>query len=317
VAAARTADRAGLSTSELEHIRDALAGGRRPKVVFTAAAGQIAGQQGQVVELIDPTVNDEWVVVRFGHDELPFSPADLAIPTRGTAPRRATKTAPPAATLPPGPPLAPGLGGAPAPARPVNSVPTPREESTVTRPASTAKTTSAKNTAAKAPGAKATAAEIKAADTRAADTRAADTRAAEVRAAEVRAADAKAVAAVRVAAAAEAAPAEPQAAAKPAKAPARKAGRAKAPATLTVTLTYSDGEWMVGAQQGSKALAKPYVIRAAEALKMVGMLDVPGVHEAVEEIVSSARAEAEAAADKLRAELAEIEARLAELREAG
>jgi hypothetical protein len=307
VAAARTADRAGLSTSELEHIRDALAGGRRPKVVFTAAAGQIAGQQGQVVELIDPTVNDEWVVVRFGHDELPFSPADLAIPTRGTAPRRATKTAPPAATLPPGPPLAPGLGGAPAPARPVNSVPTPREESTVTRPASTAKTTSAKSTAAKAPGAKATAAEIKTAEVKAADTRAA----------EIKAADAKPVAAAPAAAAAEAAPAEPQAAAKPAKAPARKAGRAKAPATLTVTLTYSDGEWMVGAQQGSKALAKPYVIRAAEALKMVGMLDVPGVHDAVEEIVSSARAEAEAAADKLRAELAEIEARLAELREAG
>ncbi len=295
MAAARTADRAGLSTSELEHIRDTLASGRRPKVVFTAAAGQIAGQQGQVVELIDPAVNDEWVVVRFGHDELPFSPADLAIPARGTAPRRATKTAPPAATPPPGPPLAPGLGGAPAPARPVNSVPTPREESTVTRPASTAKTTSAKTTAAKAPGAKAAAAEVKPAETTVAE--------------------AKPAAAAP--AAAPAAPAETQAAVKPAKAPARKAGRAKAPATLTVTLTYSDGEWMVGAQQGSKALAKPYVIRAAEALKMVGMLDVPGVHEAVEEIVSSARAEAEAAADKLRAELAEIEARLAELREAG
>jgi hypothetical protein len=309
VAAARTADRAGLSPSELEHIRDALAGGRRPKVVFTAAAGQIAGQQGQVVELIDPAVNDEWVVVRFGHDELPFSPADLAIPSRGTGPRRATKTAPtvpPAATLPPGPPLAPGLGGAPALARPVNSVPTPREESTVTRPASTAKTTSAKSTTAKAPGAKATAAAAKPADTKPADTKPADTKPADTRPTEA-----------APAAAAPAAPAESQAAARPAKAPARKAGRAKAPATLTVTLTYSDGEWMVGAQQGSKALAKPYVIRAAEALKMVGMLDVPGVHEAVEEIVSSARAEAEAAADKLRAELAEIEARLAELREAG
>jgi hypothetical protein len=298
VAAARIADRAGLSTSELEHIRDALAAGRRPKVVFTAAAGQIAGQQGQVVELIDPTVNDEWVVVRFGHDELPFSPADLAIPARGSAPRRAAKMAPPAATLPPGPPLAPGLGGAPAPARPVNSVPTPREESTVTRPASTAKSTSAKSTsaqttAAQAPGAKSTAAEPKSAAAK------------------------PAKAAPTAGAPSAAVPADTQAAAKPAKAPARKAGRAKAPATLTVTLTYSDGEWMVGAQQGSKALAKPYVIRAAEALKMVGMLDVPGVHEAVEEIVSSARAEAEAAADKLRAELAEIEARLAELREAG
>lgn len=315
MAAARTADRAGssngsstgLSTLDLEHIRDTLAGGRRPKVVFTAAAGQIAGQQGQVVELIDPDVNDEWVVVRFGHDELPFSPTDLAIPSRATPTKRATKTAaPPAAPkAPPGPPLAPGLTGAPAPARPVNPVPMPREESTVTRPASTAKTTSAKTT--KATGAKAAAAEPAApppAEAKAADTKAADTKPADAKAADAKAAEAKPV---------EGKPVE----AKPAKAPARKAGRAKAPATLTVTLTYSDGEWMVGAQQGSKALAKPYVIRAAEALKMVGMLDVPGVHEAVEEIVASARAEAEAAADKLRTELAEIEARLAELREAG
>jgi Family of unknown function (DUF6319) len=308
VAAARTAARsgssAGLSTQDLEHIRDALAGGRRPKVVFTAAAGQIAGQVGQVVELIDPAVNDEWVVVRFGHDELPFSPTDLAIPVRGAATRRAVKTAPP--TAPPGPPLAPNLTGAPAPATPVNPVPTsvpmPREESTVTRPASTAKTASAKATAAKATGTKAGAAnaappaapQAKPAETKPADAKPTELKPADTRPAETRPADAK-----------------------PAKAPARKAGRAKAPATLTVTLTYHDGEWMVGAQQGSKALAKPYVIRAAEALKMVGMLDVPGVHEAVEEIVASARAEAEAAADKLRAELAEIEARLAELREAG
>jgi hypothetical protein len=73
---------------------------------------------------------------------------------------------------------------------------------------------------------------------------------------------------------------------------------------------------MVAAQQGSKALAKPYVSKATEALKMVGMLDVPGVQEVVEEIVSAARAEAEAVAVRLRAELAEIEARLAELRDA-
>ncbi|GAA0918473.1 hypothetical protein GCM10009557_89880 [Virgisporangium ochraceum] len=99
--------------------------------------------------------------------------------------------------------------------------------------------------------------------------------------------------------------------------PARKAAKPKAPPSLTVTLTYAEGEWMVGATQGSKALAKPYVIKPAEALKMVSMLDVPGVHDAVDEIVSAARAEAEQQAEKLRAELAEIESRLAELREAG
>jgi hypothetical protein len=107
--------------------------------------------------------------------------------------------------------------------------------------------------------------------------------------------------------------AEPSPAAKPA----RKVAKPKTPPSLTVTLTYAEGEWMVGATQGSKSLAKPYVIKPAEALKMVSMLDVPGVHEAVDEIVSAARAEAEQQAEKLRAELAEIESRLAELREAG
>jgi hypothetical protein len=101
----------------------------------------------------------------------------------------------------------------------------------------------------------------------------------------------------------------------PAKPPARRPGRGKPPVALTVTLAYADGEWTVAAQQGAKVLAKPCLVRPAEALKMVGMLDVPGVQEAVEEIVSVARAEAEAAAERLRAELAEVEARLAELRE--
>jgi hypothetical protein len=98
---------------------------------------------------------------------------------------------------------------------------------------------------------------------------------------------------------------------------AAKAVRAKGPAGLTVTLAYADGEWTVAATQGAKALAKPYVIKPAEALKMVGLIDVPGVQEAVEQIMSAERAEAEQQAVKLRSELAEIEARLAELRDVG
>jgi len=267
--AARTATR-GLSTAELEHIRDALAGGRKPKVMFTPSAGQIAGQLGQVVRLTDPGLSDEWVVVRFGRDELPFSPTDLVVAPKGAAPLRrpATRGGDPEPAVT-GPPLLPD--------DPVDEprVPAPREETTVSATAvRTADSTSA------APGDAGPAAPTP-------DTTADP-------AGNGKATDAK-----------------------PSSKTARKAARPKPAPSLTVTLSYADGEWMVAAQQGSRTLARPYVVRAAEALRMVGMLDVPGVHEAVEEIVSAARAEAEAAADKLRAELAEVEARLAELREAG
>ncbi|MFI7490954.1 hypothetical protein ACIBXA_21475 [Micromonospora echinaurantiaca] len=222
----------GLSDDDVRSFREALAAGRKPKVVFTAAAGQIAGQVGQVVELTDPAASEEFVVVRFGRDELPFSPADVAVAPRGAG-RKAAEPQPE-----PEPPAAPAepefvLDRVPAP-RPAR-----REESSV----------------------------------------------------------------------------QTVEAAKPARR-AGKAAKPKGPAGLTVTLAYADGEWTVAAQQGSKALAKPYVVKPAEALRMVALVDVPGVHEAVEQILAAERAEAEQQAEKLRAELAEIEARLAELREA-
>ncbi|MEV4533978.1 hypothetical protein AB0J82_09120 [Asanoa sp. NPDC049518] len=244
MAAARTAVR-GLSTDELSSIRDGLAAGRKPKVVFTASAGQIEGQTGQVIELTDPDVSDEFVVVRFGRDELPFSPTDLAVAPRGAAARStaaakaAAKPAAPVDEAPPGPGLLPPVSKSPVPA--------PREESTVT-------TSTVEEPTAEAP--------------------------------------------------------------RPAKR-AAKSAKPKGPAGLTVTLAYADGEWTVAAAQGTKSLAKPYTIRPAEALKMVALVDVPGVHEAVEQIMASERAEAETQAEKLRAELAEIEARLAELRDVG
>jgi hypothetical protein len=93
----------------------------------------------------------------------------------------------------------------------------------------------------------------------------------------------------------------------------RTAKKAKPPASLVVTLSYSDGDWTLAATQGAKALAKPYVITAAEALRMVGMVDLPTVQEAVAAIIATERAEAQDRAERLRAELADIEARLAEL----
>ncbi|QOC91869.1 hypothetical protein [Micromonospora craniellae] len=226
----------GLSDDEVRGIREALAAGRKPKVVFTASAGQIAGQVGQVVELTDPAVSEEYVVVRFGRDELPFSPADVAVAPRGAGRRPAEAKVEPA---PVEPPVA-------EPEFVLDRVPEPRREESSPREEPKVETVEAK----------------------------------------------------------------------PARRPV-KAAKPKGPAGLTVTLAYAEGEWTVAAQQGGKVLAKPYVLKPAEALRMVALVDVPGVHEAVEQILTSERSEAERQAEKLRAELAEIEARLAELREAG
>jgi len=260
--AARTAAK-GLSTSDLEQIRDTLAAGRKPKVVFTEAAGQIAGQLGQVVQLTDPELSEEWVVVRFGKDELPFSPADLAIAPKTASVRR------------------------------VPTVPSPREEPTV--PALSTVDDSAAVSPDEEPA------------TLSPDPAPAPPSSSSQ--------DPDPDTARPGPAAAVADPDTPPARGATKVAAAKKAAKPKAPPGLTVTVTYADGEWTVAANQGAKPLAKPYLIKPAEALRMVAMLDVPGVHEAVEEIVSAARAEAEKEADRLRSELAEIEARLAELRE--
>jgi hypothetical protein len=205
-------------------------------VVFTESAGQIAGQVGQVVGLTDPAESDDFVVVRFGRDELPFAPGDLQVAPKGVAARKAAAVV--VAEAPPPPPEPEFVIDKPVPAKPAvaNGI---AEAVSPTPPDVPA----------------------------------------------------------------------PRKAARPVK--------AKAPAGLTVTLAYAEGEWTVAANQGAKALAKPYVIRPAEALRMVSLVDVPGVQEAVEQIMAAERAEAEQQAQRLRAELAEIEARLAELRDAG
>ncbi|MGW5667696.1 hypothetical protein [Micromonospora sp. NPDC003776] len=223
----------GLSTDEVQGIREALAAGRKPKVVFTAAAGQMAGQLGQVVELTDPEASEEFVVVRFGRDELPFSPTDVAIAPRGAGHKAAEPKPEPVEPEP--------VAAEPEFVLDTPRVPAPRREEPKVE--------------------------------------------------------------------------QQQVEVKPAKR-AVKAAKPKSPAGLTVTLAYAEGEWTVAAQQGAKALAKPYVVKPAEALRMVALVDVPGVQEAVEQILAAERAEAEQQAEKLRAELAEIEARLAELREA-
>jgi hypothetical protein len=239
-----TASRAatvGLSTADVEAIRERLAAGRRPKVVFTETAGQMAGQVGQVVALEDPSRSDEWLVVRFGSDQLPFSPTDLTVPARGRPANGARRTPPPGRQSPAARAAAPPLAAVAAAADPPRPVPDGSHPATSPAPA-------------------------------------------------------------------------PRAVKRAGKA---RPPRAKTPAAMTVTLAYQAGEWTVAAHQGSRTLAKPYLVRPAEALKMVAMLDVPGVHDAVDAIVTAELSEAQRRAEALRTELAEVEARLAELRNAG
>lgn len=96
-----------LSTSEVDGLAETLATGKHPKVVFTEAAGQIAGKVGKVVRFDEPA-EDDFIIVQFGHDELPFSVTELRVPKRGELSRKATaKKAAPSADdqQPAGPPL--------------------------------------------------------------------------------------------------------------------------------------------------------------------------------------------------------------------
>jgi hypothetical protein len=219
--------------------------GKRPRVVFTARAGQMAGNAGHVVELSDPTGSDEWIVVRFGRDELPFSPADLAVVGRQPTGRPAEQTLGRTAAARVTPVQTNATRAAPAPTRPATAF---REEIMVPARRTTAVVTAA----------------------------------------------------------------EPVPAPAAAKAP-KQPRPPKTPAPLVVTLSYADRRWTVAAQHGSKSLVKPYPIAPTEALRMLALIEVPGVHDAVANIMAAERAEAEQRAQRLRAELAEIESRLAEL----
>jgi hypothetical protein len=295
--AARTGVR-GLSTEELQSIRDGLAAGRRPRVEFTAAAGQIAGQLGQVVALTDPAQSDDWVVVRFGRDELPFSPGDLRIAPKGAA--RKTAVSPPAA----GPsavrsrPAPEFVIDKPVRGRSASHASGNRLGSAASAGASDLSARAGMNETPPVPEPPASAAGA-----------ASGTSTGDGVPAPAPRKSTRGGVSTPGRSTGDGAPAPRKAA--------PRSGKAKAPAGLTVTLAYTDGEWTVAAAQGAKALAKPYVIRPAEALRMVSLVDVPGVQEAVEQILAAERAEAEEQAVRLRAELAEIEARLEELRDAG
>jgi len=281
----------GLTPTDIGAIREQLSAGRKPRIVFTESAGQIAGQQGHVVALTDPAGSDEWIVVQFGRDELPFAPVDLATPTRGGAASRAAAV--------------PSAASSGAKAGPAKRAGRPESEPErpplkLTEPPAKLAKSAAKSATPSSNGSRPAGAEQAANGVAPAN----GSRPA------ASANGASASGPLSSGASASARAADPTNGADPKPA---KVAKPKAPASLTVTLSYADREWTVSASLGTRTLAKPYLIKPTEALRMVALVDVPGVHEAVESIIVAERAEAESRAARLRTELAEIETRLAEL----
>ena len=232
----------GLSQSDVATLTETLAAGKHPRVVFTEAAGQVAGKTGKVARLDEPHEGD-FVVVRFGHDELPFSPGEVRLPHRGEFSRK--KAAP-----------APGPAGAEGPSGP---------------PLLTEGNNGDKSD--------------------------------KVRSKESVSVNDQPGVPVQATAPREA----------PAPPPRKRAASKKAGPELSVTLLWRDGEWSVQASKGAKVIAKPVPVKPTTAVEMVRSLDSPAVAAVVEDIVDQQRQQAADEAERLRQELAAVEARLAEL----
>ncbi|HJP99984.1 MAG TPA: hypothetical protein VJ851_00130 [Jatrophihabitans sp.] len=109
-------------------------------------------------------------------------------------------------------------------------------------------------------------------------------------------------------------PAEPPPAERaPAKAaPATTRRRKSAPVPqVSFTVASSGASWAVSASRGSKGIVRQVAVPPGVVTALVELLDQPALLDAVAEINETARAEAQARAEELRAELSRLEAVLA------
>lgn len=230
-----------LSSADIAHLEAVLAQGKKPKVVFTDAAGQVAGRSGKVVAL-DPSGVDDFVTVAFGSDELAFAAGELRLPAPGEGARRPAPRQRVSAPAAPVAPAGPGL-------LPEEPAPAPKPKP-------------------------------------------------------VTASERKPVSEPEVPQQAEPAPVKKRAV--------RPKAAAKSP-ELTVTLTYEDGEWSVAAARGVRTVVKGAKVAHPAALAMCQASGSQEVAEVVSEVVEKIRSEASDEAARLRRQLDEAEARLAEL----
>jgi MFS family permease len=84
---------------------------------------------------------------------------------------------------------------------------------------------------------------------------------------------------------------------------------------LAVTLAYADGQWLVELRRGRALLGSRHAVGSAEALAMLAMLNVPALSRGVESALASDQSEASRQVDRVRGELAELEAKLTGLNE--
>ncbi|THV33465.1 DUF6319 family protein [Glycomyces buryatensis] len=229
-----------LSSADITHLESVLAQGKKPKVMFTDAAGQVAGKAGKVVALEEAREGD-FVLVAFGSDQLPFAPGELRLPkpgegSRARAPRQRAAAEEPAPKAPSGPGLLPDDEPAPksAPARKKPSVSDANTETAI-----------------------------------------------------------------------EAAPVRK-------KAPRARPAKDRHP-ELTITLTYEDGEWAAAAAKGARTIVKGAKVSHSAALAMCAASESPDIDVLVSEVVEKIRSEAAEEAARLRRQLEEAEAKLAEL----
>jgi hypothetical protein len=181
----------------------------------------------------------------------------------------------------------------------------PRELSVGRRPtaAESPPAAPARKARTKAPAAKAAAPKAAVAKTPAAKTPAAKTPAAKTPAAKTPAAkSAPPARATRKAPAATPAPAASSTAT------IRTARRSSPTPTVTITITSSGSSWSVAARRGARAVVKRAEVTPGAVAAIAALLADPSVEEAVAAVNDGARAEAEARADQLRAELAAVEA---------
>jgi len=91
------------------------------------------------------------------------------------------------------------------------------------------------------------------------------------------------------------------------KTPAGSPRRAAPVPAVTVTIASAGSSWSVTAHRGARMVVKKAPVPPGVVAAVAALLNQPGVEDAVAVVNDTARGEAEARAEKLRAELAEVE----------